>query len=47
MGVARLEAQIALLRTVQKLPHLRLAGGATRARRARFRGFLSLPAEVS
>ena len=47
MGVARLEAQIALLRTVQRLPRLQLAGGATRAKRARFRGFLSLPAEVS
>jgi cytochrome P450 len=47
MGVARLEAQIALLRTVQRLPRLRLTGGATRARRARFRGFLSLPAEVA
>jgi cytochrome P450 len=47
MGVARLEAQIALLRTVQRLPRMRLAGGATRARRARFRGFLSLPAEVT
>ena len=46
MGVARLEAQIALLRTVQRLPRLRLAGRATRARRARFRGFLSLPAEL-
>jgi len=47
MGVARLEAQIALLRAVQKLPQLRLTGGATRSRRARFRGFLSLPAEVN
>jgi len=47
MGVARLEAQIALLRAVQRLPRLRLTGGATRARRARFRGFLSLPAEVT
>jgi hypothetical protein len=47
MGVARLEAQIALLRTVQTLPGLRLTGSATRARRARFRGFLCLPAEVS
>jgi cytochrome P450 len=46
MGVARLEAQIALLRAVQRLPRLHLTGGATRARRARFRGFLSLPAEV-
>lgn len=47
MGVARLEAQIALLRAVQRLPRLRLTGSATRARRARFRGFLSLPAEVT
>jgi cytochrome P450 len=47
MGVARLEAQVALLRIVQRLPRLRLAGGATRAKRARFRGFLSLPAEVT
>ena len=47
MGVARLEAQIALLRAVQKLPQLHLTGGATRSRRARFRGFLSLPAELS
>jgi cytochrome P450 len=47
MGVARLEAQVALLRTVQRLPGLRLAGGGTRARRARFRGFLALPAELS
>jgi cytochrome P450 len=46
MGVARLEAQIALLRTVQKLPRLRLVGGAIRGGRARFRGFRSLPAEV-
>ncbi|TLZ13154.1 MAG: cytochrome P450, partial [Gammaproteobacteria bacterium] len=47
MGVARLEAQIALLRAVHRLPRLRLAGGATRSKRARFRGFLSLPAEVT
>jgi cytochrome P450 len=46
MGVARLEAQIALLRALQRLPRLRLLGGATRARRARFRGFVSLPAEA-
>jgi len=47
MGVARLEAQIALLRAVHRLPRLRLTGGATRSKRARFRGFLSLPAEVT
>jgi cytochrome P450 len=46
MGVARLEGQIALLHTLQRLPSLRLTAGAMRARRARFRGFLSLPAEA-
>ena len=46
MGVARLEAQIALLRTMQRLPRLHLTGGARRASRARFRGFLSLPGEL-
>jgi len=46
MGVARLEGQVALLRTVQGLPELRLSGGAIRGGRARFRGFLSLPAEL-
>ena len=46
MGVARLEAQIALLRTVQTLLRLRLVGGAIRGGRARFRGFRSLPAEL-
>jgi cytochrome P450 len=47
MGVARLEAQVALLRTLQKLPRLALRGGARRAVRARFRGFVSLPAEIA
>jgi cytochrome P450 len=46
MGVARLEAQIALLRTLQQLPGLRLRGEARRGARARFRGFVSLPAEI-
>ena len=46
MGVARLEAQIALLRTLQRLPGLRLRGGEQRGARARFRGFVSLPAEI-
>ena len=46
MGVARLEAQIALLRALQLLPRLRLSAGAARAQRARFRGFVSLPAEA-
>jgi len=47
IGVARLEAQIALSRTMQSLPQLHLTGGAARARRARFRGFVSLPAALS
>jgi len=47
MGVARLEAQIALLRTLQKLPGLRLRGEGRRGARARFRGFVSLPAEIA
>jgi cytochrome P450 len=47
MGVARLEAQIALLRMVQQLPRLRLVDGALRGSRARFRGFQSLPAELA
>jgi cytochrome P450 len=46
MGVARLEAQIALVRMLQKIPELRLLDGAQRSGRARFRGFVSLPAEI-
>jgi cytochrome P450 len=46
MNVARLEAQIAIVRTLQRLPRLRLAGVPTRGSRARFRGFVCLPAEV-
>ena len=46
MNVARLEAQIALLRLLQRLPGLRLAGEPLRGARARFRGFSSLPAAV-
>jgi cytochrome P450 len=46
MGVARLEAQIALVRMLRKMPELRLIGGAERSARARFRGFASLPADM-
>jgi len=42
-----LEAQVALFRTLQKLPGLRLRGTAQRGARARFRGFVSLPAEIA
>jgi cytochrome P450 len=47
MGVARLEAQVALLRTLQKLPGLCLRGEGRRGARARFRGFVSLPAGIA
>jgi cytochrome P450 len=47
MGVARLEAQVALLRILQKLPELHLRGEGQRGARARFRGFVSLPAEIA
>jgi cytochrome P450 len=46
MAVARLEARIALLKTVQRFPHLRLAGTPVRSERARFRGWKVLPIEV-
>jgi len=43
MSVARLEARIAVLRTLQRFPALRLTGAGTRAQRARFRGWQTLP----
>ncbi len=46
MSVARLEAQIAILRTVQRFPELMLTGLPMRPRRARFRGISSLPAAL-
>lgn len=46
MGVARLEAQVALVRTLQTLPGMRLRGQGQRSVRARFRGFVSVPAEI-
>jgi cytochrome P450 len=47
MSVARLEAQVALLRLFQRFPDLHLAGSPVRGERARFRGFRSLPATVA
>jgi cytochrome P450 len=44
MSVARLEARVAILRAVQRLPGLHLTTAPTRDARARFRGFRSLPA---
>jgi hypothetical protein len=46
MAVARLEARIALLKTVQRFPRLRLAGTPIRSERARFRGWKVLPVEA-
>ena len=43
MAVARLEGRIAILRAVQRLPRMRLAGVPARAERARFRGWKTLP----
>jgi cytochrome P450 len=44
MSVARLEAQVAILRIVQRFPRMQLTGAPVRGGRARFRGFVSLPA---
>jgi len=46
MGLARLEGRVAIGRFVARFPDYRLAGAPQRARRARFRGHLSLPARV-
>jgi cytochrome P450 len=46
MSVARLEAQIAIQRIVQRFPRLRFNGEAVRGSRARFRGFTRLPLAV-
>ncbi|MBS0374162.1 MAG: cytochrome P450 [Proteobacteria bacterium] len=46
MSVARLEAQVAIAEFLRRLPRARLLGGSLRNRRARFRGFASLPAVV-
>jgi cytochrome P450 len=47
LNVARLEAQVAVLGLVRRFPGLRPAGEARRARRARFRGFESVPLSVA
>jgi cytochrome P450 len=46
MNLARLEARIALARFLARFPHFALDGEPTRGGRARFRGFLHLPANV-
>jgi cytochrome P450 len=44
MSVARLEAQVAILRLVRRFPRMELTGDPVRGARARFRGFVALPA---
>jgi len=46
MAVARLEGRVAIGRAVLRFPKLQLAGDPARGRRARFRGFTSVPARV-
>ena len=45
-SVARLEGKIAIARIVQRFPELKLTGEPVRSRRARFRGFESIPAAI-
>jgi len=46
LNLARLEAQVALARFLARFPDYALAGEPVRSGRARFRGFLNLPARV-
>lgn len=47
LNLARLEGRVAIGRFVERFPEYALAGTPTRGGRARFRGFLHLPAIVS
>ena len=47
MNVARLEGRIALERFLKKFPRYRLDGASSRSPRARFRGFVALPAVIA
>ena len=47
MSVARLEAQVAILKFIQRFPGAQLTGQPLRGARARFRGFRSLPALIA
>jgi cytochrome P450 len=47
MPLARLEGMIALARFLARFPRYRLAGEPTRGGRARFRGFLRIPAIIN
>jgi len=46
MGVARLEAAIAIGRFLSRFPRYSLTASATRGGRARFRGFLRVPCKL-
>jgi len=46
MSVARLEGQLAIAEFLERLPRARLLDGAVRNRRARFRGFATIPVAV-
>jgi cytochrome P450 len=47
MSVARLEAQVAILKLIQRFPEMQLTGERLRGGRARFRGFRSLWAQIA
>jgi cytochrome P450 len=47
MNVARLEGRIALERFLKAFPNYRLDGEPLRSPRARFRGFIALPAVLN
>jgi len=47
LTLARMEGQVALSRFVNRFPDYRLAPGAVRSNRIRFRGYTSLPATLS
>lgn len=46
MSVARIEGQIAIAGFLRRFPRAQLTGGAVRGLRARFRGYVRLPARV-
>jgi len=47
LNIARLEGRIAIGRLLARFPRYRLAGNPIRGGRARFRGFLALPAQMA
>jgi cytochrome P450 len=47
MGLGRLEAKVAIGRFLARFPNARLAGTPVRARRARFRGHVALPCQLT